>query len=74
VPRAWVWLDIGLAAVFTIEFFTPQRLSLAPRQLPSHPVFLISFAIVPALALVNQGFAIEGAWVWLILVAAIRPG
>ena len=68
VPRGWVLLDIGLGAVFAVEFFTRSgfRWSRA-AYLRTH--FFDFVAIVPALALVNHGFFIEGVWVWLILVA-----
>jgi len=70
VPAAWVWLDIGLAAVFTIEFFTRSGFRWH-RANYLRTRFFDFVAIVPALALVNHGFAIEGAWVWLILVARL---
>jgi hypothetical protein len=68
VPGAWIWIDIALGVVFAIEFFTRSgfrwgRLSYLRTR------FFDFIAIVPALALVHHGFAIEGVWVWLILVA-----
>lgn len=68
VPSAWVWLDIGLGVVFAIEFFTRSGFRWTRvTYLRTH--FFDFIAIVPALALVNHGFVIEGVWVWLILVA-----
>ena len=72
VPRAWIIVDIGLGVIFAIEFFTRSgfrwgRLSYLRTR------FFDFIAIVPALVLVHHGFAIEGVWVWLILVArAVR--
>jgi hypothetical protein len=68
VPRAWIWVDIGLGVVFAVEFFTRSgfrwgRLSYLRTR------FFDFIAIVPALALVHHGFVIEGVWVWFILVA-----
>ena len=72
VPGAWVLLDIGLGVVFAIEFFTRSGFHWdGVSYLRSR--FFDFVAIVPALALVQHGFVIEGVWVWLILVArAIR--
>ena len=68
VQGAWVWLDIGLAVFFAVEFFTRSGFRWDPaKYLRSR--FFDFVAIVPALALVHHGFAIEGVWVWLILVA-----
>jgi hypothetical protein len=68
VPSAWVLLDIGLGVVLAFDFLTHSgfRWNRA-TYLRTH--FFDFVAIVPALALVNHGFAIEGVWVWLILVA-----
>jgi hypothetical protein len=68
VPTAWVLLDIGFGAVFAVEFFTRSGFRWGwSKYLGTHIFDFI--AIVPALALVNHGLAIEGVWVWLILVA-----
>ena len=54
--------------VFAVEFFTRSGFRWTRvRYLRTH--FFDFIAIVPALALVNHGFAIEGVWVWLILIA-----
>ncbi len=67
VPGAWVLLDIGLGGVFAVEFFTRSGFRWdRAAYLRIH--FLEFVAIVPALALVNHGFVIEGVWVWLILI------
>lgn len=72
VPGVWVMLDIGLGVVFAVEFFTRSGLRWG-RAAYLYTHFFDFVAIVPALALVNHGFAIEGVWVWLILVArAVR--
>jgi len=68
VPRAWVLLDIGLGVVFTVEFFTRSGFRWDRAAYVRTRIFDF-VAIVPALALVNHGFVIEGVWVWLILVA-----
>jgi hypothetical protein len=72
VSSVWVLLDIGLGVVFAAEFFTRSGFRWGrAAYLRTH--FFDFIAIVPALALVNHGFVIEGVWVWLILVArAIR--
>lgn len=68
VPAAWVWLDIGLGAVFAVEFFTRSGFRWGwSGYMGTH--FFDFIAIVPALLLVNRGFIIQGVWVWLILVA-----
>jgi hypothetical protein len=70
VPSALVLLDIGLGVVFAVEFFTRSGFRWGwSTYLGTH--FFDFIAIVPALALVNQGFVIEGVWVWLILVARV---
>jgi hypothetical protein len=68
VPAAWVLVDIGLGAVFAVEFFTRSgfRWNRA-AYLRTH--FFDFVAIVPVLVLVHHGFVIEGIWVWLILIA-----
>jgi hypothetical protein len=70
VPGAWIWIDIGLGVVFAIEFFTRSGFRWE-RSTYFRTRFFDFVAIVPALVLVNHGFPIEGAWVWLILVARI---
>ena len=68
MPSAWVLLAIGLGAVFADEFFTRSGFRWGwSTYLGTH--FFDFIAIVPALALVNHGFVIQGVWVWLILVA-----
>jgi len=72
VPSVWVMLDIGLGVVFAVEFFTRSGLR-SGRAAYLYTHFFDFVAIVPALALVNHGFIIEGVWVWLILIArAVR--
>ena len=68
VPRVLVLLDIGLGVVFAVEFFTRSgfRWNWATYL---RTRFFDFVAIVPALALVHHGFAMEGVWVWIILVA-----
>ena len=68
VPIGWILLDIGLGVLFAVEFFTRSgfRWNRA-AYLRTH--FFDFVAIIPALVLVNHGFAIEGVWVWIILVA-----
>jgi hypothetical protein len=72
VPGAWLLIDIGLGVVFAIEFFTRSGFRWGKAKY-IRSRFFDFVAIVPALALVQHGFAIEGVWVWLILVArAVR--
>jgi hypothetical protein len=68
VLSGWVWLDIGLGVVFAIEFFTRSGFRWN-RAAYLRTRFFDFVAIIPALALVNHGFALEGVWVWLILIA-----
>ena len=68
VPTAWVIFDIGLTIVIIIEFFTRSGFKW------NHFVYLRThffdfIAIIPALALVNHGIALELVWVWVILMA-----
>jgi hypothetical protein len=68
VPTTWVLFDIGLGVITAVEFFTRSgfrwnRLAYLRTR------FFDFIAIIPALALVNHGFAIENVWVWLILTA-----
>lgn len=70
VPGVWVLLDIGLAVAFAVEFFTRSGFRWG-RAGYLRTRFFDFVAIVPALALVHHGFAIEGVWVWLILVARV---
>jgi hypothetical protein len=72
LPSAWVWLDVGLGVVFAIEFFTRSGFRWTRlTYLRTH--FFDFVAIIPALALVHHGFAIENVWVWIILIArAVR--
>ena len=68
VPTTWVIFDIGLGIVTVIEFFTRSGFKWnRGAYLRTH--FFDFVAIVPALALVNHGIAIELVWVWIILVA-----
>lgn len=72
VPSAWALLDIGLGVVLAVGFFTRSGFR-RDRAAYLRTRFFDFVAIVPALALVNHGFVIEGVWVWLILVArAVR--
>lgn len=68
VPVAWIVLDIGLGVVFAVEFFTRSGFRWG-RGAYLRSRFFDFIAIIPALALVHHGFAIEGVWVWLILIA-----
>ena len=68
VPTAWVIFDIGLGILAVVEFFTRSGFKWNHgAYLRTH--FFDFVAIVPALALVNQGIAVELVWVWIILVA-----
>jgi hypothetical protein len=68
VPGVWVLIDIGLGVVFAVEFFTRSGFRWGKAKY-IRSRFFDFVAIVPALALVQHGFVIEGVWVWLILVA-----
>jgi hypothetical protein len=68
VPFNWILLDIGLGIAFAIEFFTRSEFRWKHfKYMRTH--FFDFIALVPALALVNQGFIIEGVWLWLVLIA-----
>jgi len=68
VPTAWIIIDIVLGVAFAVELFTRSGFRWN-RAAYLRSRFFDFIAIVPALALVHHGFAIEGVWVWLILVA-----
>jgi energy-coupling factor transporter transmembrane protein EcfT len=68
VPTAWVIFDIGLGIVTVVDFFTRSGFKWN-RGVYLRTHFFDFVAIVPALALVNHGIAIELVWVWIILVA-----
>jgi hypothetical protein len=70
VPNTWMWIDIGLGVIFAIEFFTRSGFRW-DRANYLRTRFFDFIAIVPALALVQHGFIIEGVWVWLILTARL---
>jgi hypothetical protein len=68
VPSSWIAFDIGLGVVTALELFTRSGFRW------SHGGYLRTrffdfIAIIPALALVNHGFALQSVWVWLILLA-----
>jgi hypothetical protein len=68
LPSAWIWIDIGLGVAFAIEFFTRSGFRWTRvTYLRTH--FFDFVAIIPALALVHHGFALENVWVWIILIA-----
>jgi hypothetical protein len=70
VPTAWVLLDVALGIFFAIDFLTRSGFRWGKAAyVRSH--FFDFVAIVPALALVQHGFVIEGVWVWLILGARV---
>jgi len=68
VPTGWVWFDIGLGIFTLVEFFTRSGFHWN-RGVYLRSRFFDFIAIIPALALVNHGFAIENVMVWLILTA-----
>ena len=70
VPGAWVLLDIGVGVFVAVGFVTRSGFRWG-RAGYLRTRFFDFVAIVPALALVHHGFAIEGVWVWLILVARV---
>jgi hypothetical protein len=68
VPTVWIVTDIGIGVISLIEFFTRSGFRWdSGAYLRTH--FFDFVAIVPALALVNHGIAIELVWVWIILIA-----
>jgi hypothetical protein len=68
VPATWVIFDIGLGVVTAVELFTRSGFKWnRGSYMATH--FFDFVAIIPALALVNHGIAIELVWVWIILVA-----
>jgi hypothetical protein len=63
-----VIFDIGLGVVTAVELFTRSGFKWnRGSYMATH--FFDFVAIIPALALVNHGIAIELVWVWIILVA-----
>jgi len=70
VPTAWILIDIALGIFFVVEYVTRSGFQWDKTSyLRSH--FFDFIAIIPALALVHHGFAIQEEWVWLILVARL---
>ena len=68
VPTTWVIFDIGLGVVTAVELFTRSGFKWnRGSYMATH--FFDFVAIIPALALVNHGIAIELVWVGIILVA-----
>jgi hypothetical protein len=68
VPTVWIVTDVGIGVISLIEFFTRSGFRWdSGAYLRTH--FFDFVAIVPALALVNHGIAIELVWVWIILIA-----
>ena len=70
VASAWIWIEIGVAVFFGLEFvtrsgFTWDRAGYIRRR------FFEFVAIVPVLVLVNHGFWGENYWVWLVLVLRV---
>jgi len=68
IPITWVLFDIGLGVITAVEFFTRSGFHWNPLAY-LRTRFFDFIAIIPALALVNHGFALENVWVWLILTA-----
>jgi hypothetical protein len=68
VPTTWILFDIGLGVITAVEFFTRSGFRW-DRLAYLRTRFFDFIAIIPALALVNHGFALESVWVWLILIA-----
>ena len=68
VPNVWIIADIGLGVVLAIEFFT--RSGFRWDGVTYFRTRFFDFvAIIPALALVHNGYIWEGVWVWIILAA-----
>ncbi len=70
VPISWFIADIVLGAIFIGEFFSRSGFRWNPVGY-TITRFFDFIAIVPVLALVNNGFPGEAAWVWLIFVARL---
>jgi len=68
VSNQWLLLDIALGVVFAVEFFTRSGFRwYRTRYIRAR--FFDFIAIVPALAVVQHGFVLETAVVWIVLVA-----
>ncbi|MDO8578930.1 MAG: hypothetical protein Q7R50_07120 [Dehalococcoidales bacterium] len=70
LPETWVWLDIGIGALFAIEFFTRSGFHWNPLRYVNTHLFDFT-ALVPALMFLHHGVFAEGLWVWLILVTRV---
>jgi hypothetical protein len=68
VPPGWVLLDLGLTVLFAVEFITRSGFRWG-RAAYLRTRFFDFIAIIPALALVHHGIAVEAVWVWIILIA-----
>ena len=70
VTPGWVWLDIGLAAFFFIEFFTRSGFHWNPVKYSINHIFDLA-AIIPALVFIHNGVFAETLWIWVILIARV---
>jgi hypothetical protein len=68
VTNWWVIFDISLGSIAAIEFFTRSGWRW-DKSGYLRTRFFDFIAIIPALALVKHGLALESVWVWIILAA-----
>ena len=68
VPLPLVLLDIGVCVLLAVGFFTRSGFRQNKSKYLRTRIFDF-IAIVPALALVHHGFAIELVWVWILIAA-----
>jgi len=68
LPIVWISVDIGLGVISGVEFFTRSGFRWSKASY-IRSRFFDFVAIIPALALVNNGFILEEVWLWVILVA-----
>jgi hypothetical protein len=70
VRMSLVWLDVALAFVFGVEFFTRSGFHWNPLRYVDMHIFDF-IALVPALLLLHRGVYAEHVWVWLIFAARL---
>ncbi|OGO31249.1 MAG: hypothetical protein A2Z29_09450 [Chloroflexi bacterium RBG_16_56_11] len=70
VPALWVWLDVGMAIIFALEFLTRSGFRWDPTGYVVTHIFDF-IAIAPAIVIIYYQLPLSGFWIWLILVGRI---
>jgi hypothetical protein len=70
VTSVWIWLEVGVAVFFCLEFVTRSGFRW-DRAGYIRSRFFEFVAIIPVLVMVNHGLWGENYWVWLVFVLRI---